>query len=341
MSRCAGPRISASGVRSSWLTLAKNCVLISSSSRMRSSSPCSSMFFCAISRSCAFFSVMSRPSAQMNTTLPCVVHHRHQRGVDDDRHRAVGAGVERRVPADELALRGAGDGVPDALVGLFRDLPPERGPERLALDVGQLDADRVERHFVDLDDRSLGIEQTDELHHRVERDPRDLLAVALAGGSVETISVPRTTIGCSVLPRGMRIEFFSPLHALSTGAAIEVRLPSMAIVVQKYGGSSVADVKKLRLVAERVMRTRRLGHNVVVVVSAMGDTTDELLAMAKQASSTPIAGSSTCCSARASASRWRCCRSRYASSAATPSALRAASRASSRTIATSMRASSR
>ena len=62
--------MSASGVRSSWLTLAKNCVLISSSSRMRSSSPCSSMFFCAISRSCAFFSVMSRPSAQMNTTLP-------------------------------------------------------------------------------------------------------------------------------------------------------------------------------------------------------------------------------------------------------------------------------
>ena len=61
----------------------------------------------------------------------------------------------------------------------------------------------------------------------------------------------------------------------------------MAIVVQKYGGSSVADLQKLRLVAERVMRTRRLGHDVVVVVSAMGDTTDELLAMAKQASSAP------------------------------------------------------
>ena len=61
----------------------------------------------------------------------------------------------------------------------------------------------------------------------------------------------------------------------------------MAIVVQKYGGSSVADLAKLRLVAERVMRTSRLGHSVVVVVSAMGDTTDELLAMAKQVSSTP------------------------------------------------------
>src|SRR5213593_1546876 len=61
----------------------------------------------------------------------------------------------------------------------------------------------------------------------------------------------------------------------------------MSIVVQKYGGSSVADVAKLRRVAERVMRTRRQGHDVVVVVSAMGDTTDELLALAKQVSSNP------------------------------------------------------
>ena len=45
----------------------------------------------------------------------------------------------------------------------------------------------------------------------------------------------------------------------------------MPIVVQKYGGSSVADVAKLKAVAERVMRTRRGGHDVVVVVSAMGD----------------------------------------------------------------------
>jgi aspartate kinase len=44
----------------------------------------------------------------------------------------------------------------------------------------------------------------------------------------------------------------------------------------------VADVGKLRYVAERVMQTARRGHQVVVVVSAMGDTTDELLAMVKQ-----------------------------------------------------------
>ena len=61
----------------------------------------------------------------------------------------------------------------------------------------------------------------------------------------------------------------------------------MSIVVQKYGGSSVADVSKLQQVAARVMRTRAQGHDVVVVVSAMGDTTDELLALAKQVSANP------------------------------------------------------
>src|SRR2546422_161735 len=61
----------------------------------------------------------------------------------------------------------------------------------------------------------------------------------------------------------------------------------MAIVVQKYGGSSVADVQKLRHVAERVVRTRENGHEVVVVVSAMGDPTDALLAMAKRVSPNP------------------------------------------------------
>ena len=61
----------------------------------------------------------------------------------------------------------------------------------------------------------------------------------------------------------------------------------MAVIVQKYGGSSVASVQKLREVAERVMRTQRQGHQVAVVVSAMGKTTDELLAMAKQVSPNP------------------------------------------------------
>ena len=61
----------------------------------------------------------------------------------------------------------------------------------------------------------------------------------------------------------------------------------MSIVVQKYGGSSVADVDRLRTVADRVMRTKREGHDVVVVVSAMGDTTDDLLSLARRISANP------------------------------------------------------
>ena len=51
----------------------------------------------------------------------------------------------------------------------------------------------------------------------------------------------------------------------------------MALVVQKYGGSSVSDVDAMRRVARRIVATRQAGNTVVVVVSAMGDTTDELL----------------------------------------------------------------
>ncbi len=61
----------------------------------------------------------------------------------------------------------------------------------------------------------------------------------------------------------------------------------MSVVVQKYGGSSVADPDKLRAVAARVMATRAAGHDVCVVVSAMGDTTDDLLASAKKLSADP------------------------------------------------------
>jgi aspartate kinase len=59
------------------------------------------------------------------------------------------------------------------------------------------------------------------------------------------------------------------------------------IVVQKYGGSSVADVEKIRKVAGKVKARRDEGWQLVVVVSAMGDTTDELLSLAKQVSPNP------------------------------------------------------
>lgn len=61
----------------------------------------------------------------------------------------------------------------------------------------------------------------------------------------------------------------------------------MPIVVQKYGGSSVADVEKLGRVADKVVAARRAGNDVVVVVSAMGKTTDELLALARQVDENP------------------------------------------------------
>jgi aspartate kinase len=61
----------------------------------------------------------------------------------------------------------------------------------------------------------------------------------------------------------------------------------VGIVVQKYGGSSVADVERIKRVAERVAGSRARGKQVVVVVSAMGDTTDELLSLARQVSSSP------------------------------------------------------
>jgi aspartate kinase len=60
----------------------------------------------------------------------------------------------------------------------------------------------------------------------------------------------------------------------------------MGLIVQKYGGSSVADAEAMKRVATRIVATKRDGNQVVVVVSAMGDTTDELIDLAKQI--TPI-----------------------------------------------------
>ncbi len=61
----------------------------------------------------------------------------------------------------------------------------------------------------------------------------------------------------------------------------------MAIVVQKFGGSSLADLEKLGQVAELVTRTRRAGHDLVVVVSAMGKSTDGLLELGRAACKVP------------------------------------------------------
>ena len=61
----------------------------------------------------------------------------------------------------------------------------------------------------------------------------------------------------------------------------------MSVVVQKYGGSSVADAAAIKRVAQRIVATRKAGHDVCVVVSAMGDSTDELVDLAEQVTPLP------------------------------------------------------
>ncbi len=59
------------------------------------------------------------------------------------------------------------------------------------------------------------------------------------------------------------------------------------LIVQKYGGSSVANAERIRRVARRVTDVRAEGHDVVVVVSAMGDTTDDLIHLVKEITDYP------------------------------------------------------
>jgi aspartate kinase len=61
----------------------------------------------------------------------------------------------------------------------------------------------------------------------------------------------------------------------------------MALLVQKYGGTSVADVTRIQAVARRIARCREQGHDLVIVVSAMGHTTDELTTLARAITATP------------------------------------------------------
>ncbi|HET7068624.1 MAG TPA: aspartate kinase, partial [Nocardioides sp.] len=63
----------------------------------------------------------------------------------------------------------------------------------------------------------------------------------------------------------------------------------MSIVVQKYGGSSLSDAAAITRVAQRIVEAKQQGHDVVVAVSAMGDSTDELLDLANEVSPLPPA----------------------------------------------------
>jgi len=71
--------------------------------------------------------------------------------------------------------------------------------------------------------------------------------------------------------------------------AEEAPAPSAGTVVMKFGGTSVADVDRLRAVAQRLVTAREAGNRVVAVLSAMGDTTDELVRLAHQISRRPVA----------------------------------------------------
>lgn len=61
----------------------------------------------------------------------------------------------------------------------------------------------------------------------------------------------------------------------------------MALIVQKYGGSSVATPERIKQIADRIIKTKRAGHRLVVVVSAMGDTTDELIELMEKVNPDP------------------------------------------------------
>lgn len=69
-------------------------------------------------------------------------------------------------------------------------------------------------------------------------------------------------------------------HATGKLIQSKEKRTNVALIVQKYGGSSVADVEAMKRVAQRVVDTHKAGHQLVVVVSAMGDTTDDLLDLA-------------------------------------------------------------
>src|SRR6478672_9488849 len=96
--------------------------------------------------------------------------------------------------------------------------------------------------------------------------------------------------GSPIRGRTLPVTALVPSPATPAAAATEpvgtVNSP-VSLVVQKFGGTSVADPDRIRAVAEHVVRTRRAGDDVVVVVSAMGKTTDDLERLAHEVSRDP------------------------------------------------------
>src|SRR6185369_6991696 len=88
------------------------------------------------------------------------------------------------------------------------------------------------------------------------------------------------------LPAGASTRPHRPARACGR-CGFPLSLPRVSVLVQKYGGTSVNGPERIRAVAARIAAARAAGHAMVVVVSAMGDTTDELIALAHQVSPHP------------------------------------------------------
>src|SRR6516225_3066352 len=86
-------------------------------------------------------------------------------------------------------------------------------------------------------------------------------------------------MGVTVRPRPA--SFGSTGHGCPVG---RVASRAMSLLVQKFGGTSVGDADRVRAVADHIARTRREGHDVVAVVSAMGKSTDDLIRLADEVS---------------------------------------------------------
>ena len=78
----------------------------------------------------------------------------------------------------------------------------------------------------------------------------------------------------------------------------------MSLIVQKFGGTSVADSQKILAAARKAIRAQQQGNQVVMVVSAMGNNTDELIDLAKEITDARRPARWTCCSRPASRSAW-------------------------------------
>src|SRR5699024_2843986 len=127
-------------------------------------------------------------------------------------------------------------------------------------------------------------------HRRRTWWPMVAVSAGVAAGSVRGRAGP----ACA-MPQGGRYRWTSaepgctgpdPRVGVSTATRIW-RYPTVALVVQKYGGASVESAERIRRVAERIVETRKAGNDVVVVVSAMGDSTDELVDLAQQVNPAP------------------------------------------------------